>query len=146
MPPSPYAIEQFISDKISKVTECTSADLQIEFPDFKAWISGYALVVIYNDSPPESERPYILQFLRRAEAAFSEYSMARDELLNLLNSNSANWSPYFRALYHFEIVVSQLYQIYDIGRKRHSMKFFKSGDGSFLDRLKKLMKANMKYR
>ena len=49
MPFTNYAIETFISARITKVTECRLADLPAEFPDAKTWVSGFGLMVIFTN-------------------------------------------------------------------------------------------------
>lgn len=138
MPISKYAIETFISKKITEVNECNVADLYAEFPSAKKWLSGFGLMVIFTNQPPYENRPFALQFLRRVEAAFSEYALAREELQRLISEGNGGWSPYYRALYHFEAALGQLYQAYDYSRKKLGLEEFKSGDGSPLDRLNKI--------
>jgi hypothetical protein len=149
MPVTRAGIETFISDKITKVTECNAADLSAEFADSRHWLGDFVLVVILNNRLPEKTRPLALQFLRRIEAAFSEYARGRGELLSLVTGSGGRWSSYFRALYHFEATIAQLYMAYDNGLRAlrtyvratpekggaKDMKQFKRGDGSMLDRL-----------
>ena len=59
----------------------------------------------------------------------------------LVSGGSGRWSPYFRALYHFEAAISQLYLAYDGARKRLGGDYFASGDGSDLDRLNRVYNA-----
>lgn len=133
-----YAIETFISDKITAVTECNVSDLYAEFPAAKNWVSGFGLMVIYVDQPPIATRPFALQFVRRAEMAFAEYASARDELVGLIIGKSRQWSPYFRALNHFEATVAQLYQAFDCSRKMLDTELFVKNDGSPLNRLNQI--------
>lgn len=69
-----------------------------------------------NASPREAIRPFALQFLRRVDAAFYEYALAREKLLRFVSGERAKWSPYYRTLYHFEAALGQLYQAHQFGR------------------------------
>ncbi|MGZ8224079.1 MAG: hypothetical protein ACXW0H_03235 [Methylobacter sp.] len=138
MPFTKYAVETFISKKITEVTECNVADLYTEFPSAKKWLSSFGLMVIFVNQPREEMRPFALQFLRRVEAAFSEYALAREDLQGLVAGSRGKWSPYYGALYHFESALGQLYQVYDNSRKMLDSKLFESNDGSPLDRLNKI--------
>jgi len=138
MPFTKHAVDTFISDKITKVTACNAADLYLEFPDAKNWLSGFGLMVIFNDQPPENRRHFAWQFLRRAEMALAEYSLAREALQNLLSGNRGRWSPYFHALTHFETALAQLYQALDSYRKLSKRNLFESNDDSVEDRLNKI--------
>ena len=138
MPFTKHAVEMFISDKITKVTECNVSDLYAEFPSAKDWISGFGLMVIFVNQPQAEMRPLALQFLRRVEMGLAEYSRAREELQDLVFGSRGRWSPYFRALYHFEAAISQIYQAYDYSRKALNRRYFDSNDGSPLDRLNRI--------
>lgn len=138
MPLTKYAVETFISKKITEVTECNVADLYAEFPSAKEWLSGFGLMVIFVNQPREEIRPFALQFLRRVETTFSEYALAREYLQRLVLGSRGRWSPYYRALYHFEAALGQLYQAYDFSRKMLDSKLFVSNDDSPLDRLNKI--------
>ena len=141
MPFTKHAVFTFISDKITKVTDCNVADLQAEFPTARDWVSGFALMVMFVDQPKEEMRPFGMQFVRRVEMALAKYSLARADLLGLVSGNRGRWSPYFRALYHFEAAIAQLYQAHDYSRKLLNTKLFASGDNSPLDRLNKIYGA-----
>ena len=131
-----------ISKKIGQVTKCGATDVAKEFPASSAWVSTFGLCVIFQNHPPAENRSYALQFVRRVETAFAEYSRASDQLHYLVNSSQHRWSPYFSALYHFEAAISLLYLAYDGTRKQLQDKFFTGGDGSDLDRLNKIYNAS----
>jgi hypothetical protein len=138
MPFTPYAVEAFISEKIGLVTTCGATDVSAEFPSSKDWVSGFGLMVVFANQPPEAMRPFVLQFIRRAEMAIAEYSMACCLLGDLVAGDRGRWSPYFRALYHFEASIAQLYQAYDYSRKLFQQNLFKCKDGSTFDRLNRI--------
>ena len=129
-----YAIETFISSKVTALTDCRVADLAAEFPNSSEWVSGFGLMVILVDQPPEDMRPFALQFVRRIEMAIAEYARMRSEIQGLLSGNR-RWSPYYRALHHGEVAVAMLYQAYDISRKKLKTPLFEPKDGSPLQRL-----------
>jgi hypothetical protein len=132
----------FISEKIGQVTKCGATDVAKEFPASAAWVTTFGLCVIFQDHPPAQNRPHALQFVRRVEMAFAEYSRASDHLSDLVSGGPRRWSPYFRALYHFEAAISQLYLAYDGARKKLGNDYFDSGDGSDLDRINKIYNAS----
>jgi hypothetical protein len=136
------AVETFISNKIPQVTECNAKDLAEEFPDAPKWVSGFGLLVMFNDQPPEPHRPFVLRLLTRAQMAFDDYSLARNALLELTKSSQGMWSPYFRAMSRFESVLALVYQTLDSVAKRTQKKLFQSNDGSTEDRLNKLYNAS----
>lgn len=134
MPFTRYAIETFISAKITKITECRLADLGAEFPNAKTWVSGFGLMVIFVNQPREEIRPFAFQFVRRVEMVLSEYSSAREEVQDLI-SGHPRWSPYYRALHHIEAAVALLHQAYDFSHKALDQRLFEPNDGSPLQRL-----------
>src|SRR5437660_10584303 len=106
------AIEQFISARVTAVTECNACDMSGEFPTAKDWVSGFGLMVIFTDQPKPELRPFALQLVRRCEMALANYGHARAALQDLVSGNRGRWSPYYRALSYFETAVAQLYQTY----------------------------------
>jgi hypothetical protein len=137
-----HATDLIISEKIGQIAKCGATDVAKEFPASASWVSAFGLCVIFQDHPPAQNRPYALQFVRRVEIAFTEYSRASNHLSDLVNGGPGRWSPYFRALYHFEAAISQLYLAYDGARKKLGNDYFVGGDGSDLDRLNKIYNAS----
>jgi hypothetical protein len=137
-----YAIEKFISGKVTGVSECNATDIAAEFPGAKNWIGQFGLVAIFHSHLSEEARPFVLQFLRRVEAALMEYSTGREELLNLVSDNPGRWSPYFRALYRFESAIAQLYQAAIYCHKSIGVTLFKKNDKSVFDRLNKFYNSS----
>lgn len=136
-----HATDLFLSSKIAQVTVVGASDVSLEFPESGRWVSSFGLSVILCDHPPAQHRQFALQFVRRVEMAFAEYSLARGFLVDLVG-NPGRWSPYYRALYHFEAAIAQLYLAHDGGRKALAKSLFQSGDGSVLDRLNKIFNAS----
>ena len=134
MPFTKYAIETFISSKVTALNECRIADLSAEFPNSSNWVSGFGLMVIFVNRPAEEMRPFALQFVRRTEMAIAEYARMRAEVKDLVSGNP-RWSPYYRALHHSEVATAMLYQAYDLSRKKLNTQLFESNDGSPLQRL-----------
>jgi hypothetical protein len=129
------AVEEFISKKAAEVSLCGAADMQQQVPDSKHWLANFGLSVMFNDFPPEEMRPFAINLIRRITAAFVEYGLARQEVLELVQDGHGRWSPYFGALNHFEVTISQLYMAMDSVHKQANHKFFESGDRSFEENL-----------
>lgn len=129
-----YAVENFISKRITEITCVGPADLSPEFPNASAWLSRLGMLAILTNQFAPEIRPFAIQFVRRTEMALAEYTRARSELVTLLGG-TRRWSPYFRALHHIEVSASMLYQAYDLSRKKLKTDLFQSGDGSPLQRL-----------
>jgi hypothetical protein len=134
VPFTKYAIDTFISSKVTALSECRIADLAAEFPNSSRWVSGFGLMVMFVNMPPEAMRPFALQFVQRIEMVIAEYSRMRTEVQDLLSGNP-RWSPYYRALHHGETSAALLYQAYDLSRNKLNTNLFESNDGSPLQRL-----------
>jgi hypothetical protein len=136
-----HATDLFISRKIADVVAVGATDVSSEFQSSAAWVSSFGLCVILQNHPPEPNRQFALQFVRRVEMAFSEYSRAVGSLEDLVRDGQGRWSPYYRTLYYFEAAIAQLYLAYDNMRIKFGQNDFTSGDGSVLDRLNKVFNA-----
>jgi hypothetical protein len=87
-------------------------------------------------------RPFAITFVRRISAAFIEYRLAREQVLDLVKNANGRWSPYFAALSHFEVTIAQLYLALDSVRKLSRQDFFKTGDGSIEESLNLIYNAS----
>jgi hypothetical protein len=137
-----HATDLFISTKIAAVTTVGATDIADEFQSSTTWVTTFGLCVIFQNHPPEPNRQLALQFVRRVEMAFTEYSRAVASLEDLVGGGQGRWSPYYRTLYYFEAAIAQLYLAYDNMRKKLGQNGFTSGDGSVLDRLNKVFNAS----
>src|SRR5687767_11306688 len=113
MPFTPAAVDEFISKKIAQVTSCGATDVAPEFPNAGRWVSGFGLVVMFNNQPAPEYRHFALQLVRRTEMTLAHYKDGGDALLDLVTGHRGRWSPYFKALSYFEDAIGQLYQAYD---------------------------------
>jgi len=136
-----HATDLFISNKIAELSEVRATDVSCEFESSSTWVSSFGPCVIFQNHPPEPNRQFALQFVRRVEMAFAEYSRAVECLNDLVGGGQGRWSPYYRTLYYFEAAIAQLYLAYDNARKRVGRDDFVSGDGSVLDRLNKVFNS-----
>ncbi len=135
MPFTKAAVEQFISKKAAEVTRCGASDIQLQEPEYEHWLANIGLSVIFHNFPPEEMCPFAINFIRGINAAYVEYGLARQQVLELVKDGHGRWSPYFRALNHFEVAIGQLYMAMDSVHKKANHKFFESGDGSFEENL-----------
>lgn len=142
MPFTRNAVEQFISAHAAAITSYGASNMRTTVPESEHWLSNFGLAVIFNDFPPAELRPFVINFIRRVYAAFLEYELARQEVLNLVNDGNGRWSPYFAALTHFEVTVSQLYIALDSVRKLSNHNFFTTGDGSLEEKLNLIYNAS----
>ncbi len=115
-----YTLDIFIAPKLSKLTECNAPDLS-DLTD--QWLNNFILNNIFNSNLPDEEKAYLLNFLRRVEAAFYEYNKARIALTEYITTDRNIISPIFHALNHFETLFAQLHQAYELYEKRYYYLF-----------------------
>lgn len=77
-----------------------------------------------------------MALIRRAEAAFQEYELARTALEAYVNGPREAISKYFSSLYHFEQFIAHAYQAYMLSKPLlANPRTFQNGDNSVLERL-----------
>lgn len=137
MPMTTSAVELFISERAAAISVCHVNDMKAKIPESAHWLSNFGLSVIFNDFPPTAMRPFVINFIRRIYAAFIEYDLGRQSMLELVKDGHGRWSPYFAALTHFELAVIQLSIALESINKIANHKFYEKGDGSFEECLNK---------
>ena len=135
MPLTNYALDKFVSQQLSQLTQCNAPDVTERYQQAKFWVSNFVLNSIFGGSVSQEGRTIAFFFLRRAEAAFTEYEYARHALIEFASATSKKPSLYFRALHHFEMTIAMLWQAYDFTRKIPRRKLFDKDDGSNYERL-----------
>jgi hypothetical protein len=134
MPLSMYALDTFVAQDLSQLTECRPAPIAPEFPDYSSWLSSFVLNWIFRISLPKDKAALAFALIRRAEGAIGDYEEARTELASLV-AGGRSISLYFRCLRRFESTVAMLYQSLDFVRRALGIKLFDPGDGSPYERL-----------
>lgn len=134
MPLSSYALDTFVSQELSKLTECRATPIAEDFPYYDSWLTTFAATSISKYKIPGDKAALMFVLIRRAEAAIFDYEEARTHLLALMEGKN-RISLYFRALRKFESAISMTYQAFDFGRKAASINLFTTGDGSPHERL-----------
>lgn len=129
--PSNYLLDHFIAHKLSELDACGATELNEE----ARWLNTFILKTLFHYSIPSKTRAYLFNFLRRAEAASMAYREARRQLLEHLATPRNVISPYFRALTHFEVCVSQCYQGYELLGRAFGQKLYEPGSGTLEEKL-----------
>lgn len=135
MPLTNYALDKFVSQQLSQLTECSASDVTERYSQAKYWVSNFVLNSIFGGSASKEGRTFTCFFLRRAEAAFTEYEYARQALIEFVSTPLKKPSLYFRALHHLEMTITMLWQAYDLTRRVLKEKLFDKGDSSNYERL-----------
>ena len=117
MPLSNYALDNFVSQDITKLTECNAVDLTQKFDQAGFWIENFVLNSIFWAQVKQEYKPFIFAILRRAQMALVEHENGRIALLDYVKGAKDRISVYFRALYHFEIAINLVYQAHELFMK-----------------------------
>lgn len=134
MPLSMYALDTFVAQDLSQLTECRAAPIAPEFPDYSSWLSSFVLNWIFRIPLPKDKAALAFALIRRAEGVIVDYEEARGHLASLV-AGGRSISLYFRCLRRFESTVAMLYQSLDFVRRALGIKLFNQGDGSPYERL-----------
>jgi hypothetical protein len=129
-----YALDTFVAQDLSQLTECQAASAAQEFPDCSSWLSSFVLNWIFRIPLTKEKAALAFALIRRAEGAVADYEEAREHLMNLVAGNRSI-SLYFRCLRRFESTLGMLYQSLDFVRKALGIRLFTQGDGSPYERL-----------
>jgi hypothetical protein len=133
MPLSSYAKDKFIAPEMSQFSNASIRDMTGVSVEQEHWLSNFILNTIFRVSIDVDVRQTLFNFLRRAQSAFREYSLARDKSLEYLDDTEAV-SAYIAAIGHWEIFLSSAYQAYLV-LDRNQRSLFQRSDGSVLQRL-----------
>ena len=131
MQPSDYMLDNYVARGLSKLTVCGVKELAID----KNFVNTFILNSVFRERIPKDIRAYIFNFLRRTEGALAAYREARSSLIEYLETPRNVISPYFRALLHFEVCISQCYQGHELLATATKLKIFEKGQGALEERL-----------
>lgn len=134
MPLSFYALDNFVSQELSQLTECRATGVADEFPNYQSWLSTLVLNWMLRFSLPREKAALAFAIIRRSEEAITDYEEAR-ELLAKLVSSRKSVSLYFRCLGRFESTVAMVCQALMFAMEALKMKLYEQGDGSPYERL-----------
>lgn len=144
MPLSFYALDNFVSQELSQLTECRATEVVDEFPNYQSWLSTLVLNWMLWSSLPREKAALAFAIVRRSEAAITDYEEAR-ELLAKLVSSGKSISLYFRCLARFESTVAMVCQALTFIRKALNIKLYKKGDDSPHERLYEIYNKSRHY-
>lgn len=138
MPFTNYALDTYIAQDLSRLTECNAPGLSKEFNQAEYWVNNFILNSIFHIQVNPESKPFIFSILRRVQMVFAEYANGQEALFDYLAGSKKRVSVYFRALYHFEIAVSLLYQSYEMVIKITGQRLYEKNDGSPIERLNRI--------
>lgn len=144
MPLSFYALDNFVSQELSQLTECRAVGVADAFPDRQSWLTVFVLNRMLRFPLPREKAALAFTIIRRSEAAITDYEEARELLAKLANSGKSI-SLYFRCLARFESTVAMVCQALTFIRKALNIKLYKKGDDSPHERLYEIYNKNRHY-
>lgn len=130
MPLTHSALDMFVSQEMSRLTNCAPQSLADEFPEHNHWLDQFVLRRIFHNHIREDRAALAFVLVRRAAAALDEW-----ELACVAASNVQTLSGYFKMLRHMENCISALWQGLEFIRRALQVKLFDKGDGSSYERL-----------
>lgn len=136
---SAYAKDRFIAPGASALTRSEIPDMSTYAKDSQHWVANFFLNSMLRASWNSRLDAYVYNYLRRAEAAFREYSSARAETIAFVESSGQSPSRYARALFHWETYLGQSWHAYLILQTAFEIEqLYSRGNASPEERLNRL--------
>jgi hypothetical protein len=146
--PTDSTLDEFVSQGLSNVTQCSAPAIANRFPQSAHWIGTFTLNSMFGHRVGQDGRRFCLAFLRRAEAAFFDYELARQalhEFAESVKSGPKKTSLYFRALHFFEACLAMHWQGVSLFARLMAEKPFNKGDGSGYEKLNTIYNVSKHY-
>jgi hypothetical protein len=135
MQPTSEFKDRFIAPEMSSFTTVAMKDLTAVSDEQGHWLLNFVLNSSLRAQMDGPDRQRFFNLLRRTEAAFREYELARSmTLAHLAQQNPNAVSEYLLAIGHWEVFLSHTYQAYCLLVMGRPVLFDKS-DGTALQRL-----------
>lgn len=128
-------LDTYVAHKLSELTACSAPDLGNRGP----WLNEFILRTAFHASyMADPRRVHVFNFLRRTEATVSYYLVARQALMEYVETPRNTVSPYFRSLVNWESCIAQCRQGYEFMEAAFHRKAYQQGDKSPHERLGRL--------
>lgn len=135
---SNYVIDMFIGPNVSSFTRAEIPDMSTYDNESDHWVANFFLNSVFRAAWKPPYNAYMYNYLRRAEAAFTEHHTARTETLAFIESGRQSTKRYTAALFHWETFLGQSWHAYRTLQKCFDVKLYKPGEGSVEERLNHL--------
>ena len=133
-----HAKDSYIAPELSGFTHAVIPDMQGHASQASHWLDNHVLNVMLRGSWKRPLSTYVFNFLRRATNAFSSHNAARQATLSSLECYNQTPSTYCVALLHWETFLGQSWHAFGLLEKAFSLRLFKKGSESELERLNAL--------
>jgi hypothetical protein len=134
-------VNKHIAPGVSTFTQADIPDMSTWAKESSHWIANFLLNSSLSASFKFPMNAYAYNFIRRAQAAFTQHQLARDCTLGFLTAGGQSPTRYCDALFHWETYLGQSWHAYSLLLKAFSGTAFKKGDGSVEERLNLLFNA-----
>jgi hypothetical protein len=89
MPLSNYTKDKFVAPELSKFTNASIRNMASASVEQEHWLTNFILNTLLRVDVKETLRQTLFNFLRGAQLAFREYSLARDQTMTYLSDTDA---------------------------------------------------------
>jgi hypothetical protein len=132
MPLSNDALDTYVAQEMSALTECSAEPLGPEFPDADHWFSQFTLTRIFKTEFSRETVTSTFAVMRRAYSAMRSFDDGIAGVKAFISDRKIG--AYFQALGAFEACLSSVYQGLTFAGKQIGEKLYDKGDGSDLER------------
>lgn len=134
-------VDRHIAPGVSSFTRAEIPDMSTWAKESPHWIANFFLNSAFTASFKPPINAYAYNFLRRAQAAFTQHRLARACTLGFLSVGGQSPTRYCDALFHWEVFLGQGWHAYALFLKAFDGRVFEKGDGSVEERLNNLYNA-----
>lgn len=138
---SNYALDTFVAQDMSKLTQLSVNSLASEFPSADSWFATFVLRRIFQAHVPDEKAALAFAIIRRAHAALQEWEFASTAAQRDLRSVAT----YFNVLRHVEACLDAVCQGLRFARKSLGRSFFTKGDGSVYERMNSIYNVSRHF-
>lgn len=128
---SNYALDTFVAQDMSKLTQLSIKSLAEEFPNADKWFAQFVLRRIFQAHVPDEKAALAFAIIRRTHAALQEWELASAAAQGDLRS----LGTFFSVLRHLESCISSVWQGLEFARKSLGQNLFENGNGSAYERM-----------
>ena len=138
---SDYALDNFVVQELSQLTSCNAPDITHSEYALSAehYLRNFILNSVLNGRLKNPTYAYLFNFLRRTQAAVSEYLLAREKLKTYIDTlPKQRVTLYLSSLSNFEMFLAQSAQASALLEKFLKEEAQWSGSQALVDQFKKI--------
>jgi hypothetical protein len=143
MPLSNYALDTYVAQEMSALTECSALPLGPDFPAADQWFSHFTMTRLFKIDFSHETVTSTFAVMRRALAAMRSFDAGIASVKIFVSERKIG--AYFDALDSFEASLSSAYQGLVFASKRIGENLFDKGDGSEVERMNHVYNTSRHY-